>query len=47
MKFYEELNHYIGLLNCTAKDIFKISGLSLTIFYSKFSQISKKGLTIC
>lgn len=31
MKFYEELNHYMELLDCSAKDICEISGLSPTI----------------
>ena len=28
MKFYEKLNEYISALNCTAKDIARISGIS-------------------
>lgn len=28
MKFYEKLNEYISVLNCTAKDIARISGIS-------------------
>ena len=31
MKFYEELNHYMELLDCSAKDICEISDLSPTI----------------
>lgn len=31
MKFYEELNHYMELLDCSSKDICEISGLSPTI----------------
>ena len=31
MKFYEELNHYMELLDCSPKDICEISGLSPTI----------------
>ena len=31
MKFSEELNNYINLLNCSAKDLSKISGLSPTL----------------